>query len=76
MYNMKVFLEPSADVRMILDRRYQLKNSEKYSSLSSIKSNVYELSLLSIELTTNQMLSGFGNTSISSLFLLLPAIAF
>ena len=30
MYNMKVFLEPSADVRMILDRRYQLKNSEKY----------------------------------------------
>lgn len=59
MYNMKVFLEPSADVRMILDRRYQLKNSEKYSSLSSIKSNVYELSLLSIELTTNQMLSGF-----------------
>ena len=76
MYNMKVFLEPSADVRMILDRRYQLKNSEKYSSLSSIKSNVYELSLLSIELTTNQMLSGFGDTSISSFFLLLPAIAF
>jgi len=42
---MKVFLEPSADVRMILDRRYQLKNSEKYSVRLCVRLHGKEFSL-------------------------------